>query len=497
MPPLELTGERTLPDVPEENYWYQRHLAVYEWIAARCEGKTVADLACGEGYGSNVLAERATDVIGVDANPDAFEHARRRYQRPNLRFERDLVENFDSPRDVIVFLQTIEHVERPADLLRGFAATRVRLLRLDAQPPHPRPAGRREVRQPLAPARVHRSPSTASCSSRASARVEILGLFHARKLRAHELAIRAGWDRVHPALRITKPFYDRFIPANQRRRLRPAPHESGEGARLHRDLPCVSKSNTSTEEEGFFTRDGSAGCGVFAPHTGTKTPQGLQLPRQAGRRPDPRGVGTFLPWVVRDWGTAPSRKARCGGTNLVTGPAGQAHGPSADADTVGDLAFVLHSHMPYVEGFGTYPFGEEWLFDAVIRSYLPVLGIARDLTMTITPVLADQLEDRGVQGRLIEFCREYRVGSAEADLEQVPEECRLRRRGRARALPRSPRGAGGLRRRRPVAVCGGLGGRPGGADGLRGHPRGSAASGDRRRRPAAGRHRHRLPPAAL
>ena len=44
-------------------------------------------------------------------------------------------------------------------------------------------------------------------------RVEILGLFHARKLRAHELAIRLGWDRVHRALRITKPFYDRFTPA--------------------------------------------------------------------------------------------------------------------------------------------------------------------------------------------------------------------------------------------------------------------------------------------
>ncbi len=39
----------------------------------------------------------------------------------------------------------------------------------------------------------------------------------------------------------------------------------------------------------------------------------------------------------------------------------------------GDLAIVLHSHMPYVEGFGTYPFGEEWLFDAVIRSYAPPL----------------------------------------------------------------------------------------------------------------------------
>ena len=95
-----------------------------------------------------------------------------------------------------------------------------------------------------------------------------------------------------------------------------------------------------------------------------------------------------------------------------------------DGETVGDLAFVLHSHMPYVEGFGTYPFGEEWLLDAVIRSYLPVLEVARDLTMTVTPVLADQLSDRGVQRRLVEFCREFRVDSAAADLEQVPEECR-------------------------------------------------------------------------
>ena len=74
-------------------------------------------------------------------------------------------------------------------------------------------------------------------------------------------------------------------------------------------------------------------------------------------------------------------------------------------ESAGDLAIVLHSHMPYVEGFGTYPFGEEWLFDAVIRSYLPVLEVADRLTMTITPVLADQLEDAGVQERLRRFLR--------------------------------------------------------------------------------------------
>jgi 1,4-alpha-glucan branching enzyme len=92
--------------------------------------------------------------------------------------------------------------------------------------------------------------------------------------------------------------------------------------------------------------------------------------------------------------------------------------------TAGDLAIVLHSHMPYVEGFGTYPFGEEWLFDAVIRSYLPVLEVARDLTMTVTPVLADQLEDAGVAARLREFLIEWRIGAAEADIPEVPPECR-------------------------------------------------------------------------
>src|SRR5688572_28284894 len=99
------------------------------------------------------------------------------------------------------------------------------------------------------------------------------------------------------------------------------------------------------------------------------------------------------------------------------------HGRVVDGEsTVGDLAIVLHSHMPYVEGFGTYPFGEEWLFDAVIRSYLPLLEVARDLTMTVTPVLADQLEDRGTAARLRDFLREWRIGAAEADLRDVPAE---------------------------------------------------------------------------
>jgi SAM-dependent methyltransferase len=212
VPPLELTGERTLPDVPAENYWYRRHLAVYEWIAERVEGLRVADLACGEGYGSGVLARTAADVIGVDANPEAYEHAKARYTGPNIRFERGLVEEFAEPRDAIVFLQTIEHIHEPEKLLRAIAAAapvayistpnRLTLAPKGAEksgnPWHLREYTVAEYRELLAP-----------CFDR----VEIWGLFHARKLRLHELALRVGWDRVHKALRISKPFYDRFTPA--------------------------------------------------------------------------------------------------------------------------------------------------------------------------------------------------------------------------------------------------------------------------------------------
>jgi SAM-dependent methyltransferase len=212
VPPLALTGERTLPDVPEENYWYRRHLAVYEWIAGRCAGLRVADLACGEGYGSDVLAREAAEVVGVDANPEAHEHAKLRYRRPNLRFERTLVERYDEPRDAVVFLQTIEHIENPDSLLKRFAdlaptsyvstPNRLTLAPDGAQksdnPWHLREYTIEEYRALLDPIFT---------------KVEILGLHHARKLRLHELALRLGWDHVHPALHITKPFYSRFVPA--------------------------------------------------------------------------------------------------------------------------------------------------------------------------------------------------------------------------------------------------------------------------------------------
>jgi 2-polyprenyl-3-methyl-5-hydroxy-6-metoxy-1,4-benzoquinol methylase len=168
-------------------------------------------------------------VTGVDANPEAYEHARLKYTRPGVRFVRELVESYEEPCDVVVFLQTIEHVTHPKAVLEHFRG----MLRA---------GGAAYVSTPnlltLAPPGADKSDNPwhlkeyraeefrALCES-VFGSVELLGVFHAGKLRAHELALRAGWDRVHASLGITKPFYDRFTPAISARdfALRPGPLE--------------------------------------------------------------------------------------------------------------------------------------------------------------------------------------------------------------------------------------------------------------------------------
>jgi 1,4-alpha-glucan branching enzyme len=77
----------------------------------------------------------------------------------------------------------------------------------------------------------------------------------------------------------------------------------------------------------------------------------------------------------------------------------------------GALAIVLHTHMPYVEGFGTWPFGEEWLWEAMAGCYLPLLDLLDEgapLTLSLTPVLCDQLEAPDVHERFTAFVQGVR-----------------------------------------------------------------------------------------
>lgn len=84
----------------------------------------------------------------------------------------------------------------------------------------------------------------------------------------------------------------------------------------------------------------------------------------------------------------------------------------------GALAIVLHTHMPYVEGFGTWPFGEEWLWEAMVGCYLPLLDLLDEgapLTLSLTPVLCDQLEAAGLTERFAAFVEGVRRETHEED----------------------------------------------------------------------------------
>ena len=118
---LELTGERTLPGIPRENYWFQRHLVAYELASTFAEDKNVIDVGCGEGYGPSILAGRAQKVLGVDIAPEVVGHAAGQYGTKNLSFRVMDVNRLELPPqsfDLAVSLQVVEHL---ADVSGYFA----------------------------------------------------------------------------------------------------------------------------------------------------------------------------------------------------------------------------------------------------------------------------------------------------------------------------------------------------------------------------------------
>ena len=102
----------------------------------------------------------------------------------------------------------------------------------------------------------------------------------------------------------------------------------------------------------------------------------------------------------------------------------------------GELAIVLHTHMPYVEGFGTWPFGEEWLWEAIASCYVPLLDVLgrAPITLSLTPVLCDQLEAPDAMRRCLEFLREIRPESHRRDRGPLRPGGAARPGRRARAL---------------------------------------------------------------
>ena len=108
---LPLTGERTVPGLAEENYWFRRHEVVYQRLADRCAGRDVLEAGCGEGYGADLLADVARQVIGLDYDESAVAHVKARYPRVEMRHG-NLAELplADGSVDVVVNFQVIEHL---------------------------------------------------------------------------------------------------------------------------------------------------------------------------------------------------------------------------------------------------------------------------------------------------------------------------------------------------------------------------------------------------
>jgi SAM-dependent methyltransferase len=116
---LEWTGERFLPWIEEATIAYE-HLHRYAYAATLVENKRVLDLACGEGYGTKMLAASAASVVGIDIDENVIRHASEKYGRANLRFLPGSVTAVplnDHSIDVIVCFEAIEHIEDQEALL--------------------------------------------------------------------------------------------------------------------------------------------------------------------------------------------------------------------------------------------------------------------------------------------------------------------------------------------------------------------------------------------
>lgn len=123
---LHLTGERTVPGVPEENYWFRRHEAAYHALLPYCGGATVLEAGCGEGYGAGLIAGRAARVLALDYDEATTAHVARCYPRLwTVRANLAVLPVRSSTVDVVTNFQVLEHLWDQA----GFLAECRRVLR--------------------------------------------------------------------------------------------------------------------------------------------------------------------------------------------------------------------------------------------------------------------------------------------------------------------------------------------------------------------------------
>jgi len=119
---LLFTGERAMPLAPNMDEQVMReHWARYRYTEPLIKGKNVLDVACGSGYGSNLLAQTAKTIVGGDIEKETIEYCKEKYQRDNLKFEIMDIRNIpypDNSFDTIVSFETIEHIKEWEQFLK-------------------------------------------------------------------------------------------------------------------------------------------------------------------------------------------------------------------------------------------------------------------------------------------------------------------------------------------------------------------------------------------
>jgi ubiquinone/menaquinone biosynthesis C-methylase UbiE len=110
---LAWTGERLVTTCHRPLVY--EHLHRYAVAFGLAKGGRVLDIACGEGYGANLLAFVASKVIGVDLDAATIAHASAKYQRPNLHFAEGSCTRIpcdDHSIDLVASFETIEHISQ-------------------------------------------------------------------------------------------------------------------------------------------------------------------------------------------------------------------------------------------------------------------------------------------------------------------------------------------------------------------------------------------------